>query len=226
MSETVICGEGQDTYEVRITAYPDLRQKLRRAFNTRGKTGEDKVSAIVASGGVEHIYRVKDGRYNDGPNGEPGEQFFYNKRITTMNDMDWHYKDGHPTSLVTFHDKGRVESVYRYENDRVHDLASGEAAIEEYDRNGGLIKVGRADGTLYNLRPQDEMESIEKYYGAAIADHFRSTEVKYLNAQEIAAYAVKFNKALPGTPQETPAAATKTKASPVRKIVSGFKRRL
>lgn len=223
MSEKIVCGEGRDSYEVTISSYPNRRQKLRRAFNARGKTGEDLVSAIVTAGSVSSIYRIKEGRFNDGPNGEPALQSFSNSWFLSE---DRHCKDGQTTDIISFHDNGQVASLRRYENNQLHDAANGEAAIESYDRNGGLTKVGRTTDTMPGLRPQEEIESITKISDPSLADLFRCTEIKYLDAKEIAAYAAKFNKALPGQTQETPAAETKSKVSGARNIVSGLKRRL
>jgi hypothetical protein len=252
MTTVVSYQSRQDSFEITITDHPTLRQKLRRAFNTRGKTGEELVAAIVKSGGVYAIKRKKNGLLNDGLNGEPAEErgdgtwnrYFTNGELTRthskdMNEIEIRYYAGEYNTqrIEAFHDNGQIKSIRRFSDHTIHDTPDGKAAIEGYDESGKLVKVGRANGTRHEAvlphgvqKTEDglvyqpgNMKIEENSLIHQVIELHREPVIKYLNEQEIAAYVTNFNIAQPApTKNEAPQA----KQSSIKKIVFRFKKGL
>ena len=88
----VECGEGDGAYVVRITGESLAAfVAASRSLSVKGKEGEALVAAlVVALPGLKNVRRLKDGRLNDGPDGEPAEQYFNDQRLVAAT----FYRDG------------------------------------------------------------------------------------------------------------------------------------
>lgn len=96
--------------------------------NIRDKEGEELVAALLAhaKGAISGVFRYKDDKQNDGPNGEPATQ--------------------------KFNDSGMLIVVARYKDDKFNDGPNGEAAFQKFNGSGALIRVTRyKDGELIEV---------------------------------------------------------------------------
>lgn len=112
--------KGADIYLVTIT-----RKNLRDVFATanghqdlEGKEGEALVKAIVACGGISKIERRKNGKYNDGPHGEPG--------------------------LIEFNTNGTPRAIRHFKDGKLKDVVNGDIAVLQFDHNGSRLVYGRS----------------------------------------------------------------------------------
>jgi hypothetical protein len=135
----IICGKGEDAYRVSI-----IGENLRCAFANacadtcaKDKSGEERVSALVALGGVSALVRRKDGEFKDGPQGEP--------------------------ALVTFNTNGTVHAVRHFKNGVLHDSAK-ELAVLQFDHpvGGKLIYAASfADGKRIKRLTEQEIAAYQ-----------------------------------------------------------------
>ena len=114
------CGTAETAYQIVLTGV-DISVFEAAAGNplTKGKTGEDLAAAIldVAGEGITLLGRMKkDGRFNDGPKGEPAVFVF---------------------------DYGRVKEIIRYKDGKKNDGAKGEIAHFQFGSDGRISCAAR-----------------------------------------------------------------------------------
>src|SRR5437879_2504546 len=83
------CGEGENTYQVTVTGKDPLT--FNEAAIPADVKGEERVAALLAAGGVISIERRKNGKLNDGANGEAAWSTYNHSDILVTSK---HYEDG------------------------------------------------------------------------------------------------------------------------------------
>jgi len=144
------CGTGPEAYKVVVTG--DSLETFQAASGdeqVKGKQDEALVAAIlaVAKGSVSLVERFKDGKLNDGPNGEAaglgfdesGTLFYANR-----------YKDGKlndgpngEAAQQGFYDSGTLGYANRFKDGKLNDGPNGEPAMQEFNGSGTLDKAAR-----------------------------------------------------------------------------------
>jgi hypothetical protein len=117
------------------------------------KEGEELIAALLAyaKGSITSIERTKDGRLNDGINGEPAIQKF----------------------------DSTLKTVYlrRYKDGRLNDGINGEPAIQDYSDGRPTVAMSYKDGTLLKTFSGEEkakcQETIDKNKAKAFLDKLK-----------------------------------------------------
>ncbi len=161
------------------------------------KQGEALVAALLknSNGNIFRAERCKDGKCNDGPNGEPAIQIF-NDSGTLIEAT--RYKDnklndgpnGEPASQQ-FSDGGTLIEATRWKDGKCNDGPSGEPASRQFSASGTLVEATRwKDGKL-NDGPNGEPASQQFSDGGTliVATHYKNGKpIKALTAAEIKTY--------------------------------------
>lgn len=139
----------------------------------RSKQGEDLVSAFVAltAGSISMIGRSKNGRLNDGPNGEPAWFEFHENGVlnSTVRFKDGAQQDsakGDP-ALMTFNYLGQLVRVEHYRDGQLHDGINGEPACQGLDGEGNIYRATRCEnGKITKILNEQEMEEYQRQRAA------------------------------------------------------------
>ena len=161
----ISCGEGAGTYAAVVTAQNlDFFLEAGKQPDVTGKSGEALVAALQALAkrrlAIMGIERRKDGKWNDGPNGEPAFQEF-NDAGTLVYAARW--KDGRRNdgpngepAVQKFNDAGTLVYAARYKDgELVKELSAGEicAWIEQQKAREKAAAIKAAFGDRLKLRP-------------------------------------------------------------------------
>ncbi len=132
---TIICGQGQDAYEVTLTSDSiDVFAKASELPGVISQKGETLVAAIVALGGISHITRKRDGKLTDGMQGQPG--------------------------VETFHENNQHSSICHWNNGKRDDSMYGDAAIRLFDNTGKLTQEEHFNyGTQVSVATEAELDA-------------------------------------------------------------------
>lgn len=115
----------------------------------REKEGEALVAALLArsKGEISEVNRYRDGKFNDGANGEAACQKFNDKGtlIEAIRCRDGKANDGAngEAAYQGFNDDGTLIKAMRFRDNRLNDGANGGAAYQEFNDKGTLIKAMR-----------------------------------------------------------------------------------
>lgn len=138
---SIDCDSDAGTYQVVLEGTSlDVFHKASQHQSVKGKTGEELVTAILAAlgaGDIVSIGRFKGYRFNDGPNGEPALQEFY--------------------------ENGKPRHIAHRKNDKGDVGVNGEPTIQEFNRDGELVKVEiyKNDQLIKRFTPE-EIKDMEK----------------------------------------------------------------
>lgn len=210
------CGEGETAYTTTLTVDSlEAFQSLAQEWRVKRREGEELVAALLAAARdrISRVERSRNGKLNDGPNGEPAVEKFYAETGVLKNVR---YKDGQRNDgaygepAIQILNAGLLISVQRFKDDNRNDGPNGEPAMQHFNAAGMLTNVGYWKNGVHNDgangEPADQIFDDDS--GTLIyAARYRGGElVKELNEEERAAYMATLptKKPIPPSPPPSP----------------------
>lgn len=127
-------GEDGHTYMISMTTHQGAA--LDSLAQAAARNPWTEAVAILMEHGRAHglfveVMITKDGKPEDGPNGEAAYSMF--EKGATKPAHVTHYRDGERTEALDYNEKGHVIQVMRFKDDYLNDGPKGEPSVEIFD---------------------------------------------------------------------------------------------
>lgn len=126
----------------------DFFAKAKALPEIKDKEGEELVAALLkhAKGAISKVERKKDGKLNNGPNGQPAVQEFTDEgRSESLYENGLRNDGARPgqAAYQRINAAGRIVQIAHYQDDRRNDGKHGEPAEQISDASGIFVYIAR-----------------------------------------------------------------------------------